>query len=198
MPARDAQERRSAMRFLLVFTLIGVVLIGLDLSAAASEEAEAKKGDSLEKLLTTYLRNRLEAARLSLKSVQGLHETGVVTVPEVLAAEDEVDRWRLHLHLATEEKLIAFHPVFGEVRREFGVPEISKSLEAMRRKVTSALICDYLQKRLGRAERGAEAVLALRSFGRATESEVLAAKTKVDGLRLLLEAERISSREGGT
>lgn len=183
------------MRFLLVCALIGMLLIGLSWSGAAPEEAEAKKGGSLEKLLTRYLQNRLEAAGLSVKHVQGLHEAGVATVPEVLAAEDEVDRWRLHLRLATEEKLIALHPALKEVRREFGVPEISKSVEAKTRKATSAMIHDYLQKKLRRAERGAQAVSALHSFGRATESEVLAAKSKVDGLKLLLEAERIKFRE---
>ncbi len=183
------------MRFLLVCALIAMLPIGLSSAGSIAEEAEAKKGGSLEKLLTTYLQNRLEAARLGLKHVQRLHETGVVTVPEVLAAEDEVDKWQLHLRLATEEKLIVSHPVFSEVRREFGVPEISKSVEVKIRRATSAVIREYLQKKLRRAERGSEAVSTLHSFGRATESEMLAAKSKVDGLKLLLEVERIKFRE---
>lgn len=182
------------MRFLLVCLLAAFVAFCQSWSGPA-EEADVKKGNGFEKLLTTYLQNRLERARLSLKQLQQLEETGMTAVLDLWVAEDEIDRCRLHLRLATEGRLIADHPALTELRRELGVPEVPELPDAGKREAVSAAIQEYLQKKLVRAERVTDRALSLYDLRRGTESEVLAAKSNVEGLKLLLELERLSVRE---
>lgn len=182
------------MRIVLICLLTAAVMLSQNSSGEAGEGG-AKSDSGLEKLLTTYLQNRLERARLALKHVQRLLDTGMASKPDVLAAEDVIDRWRLHLALAEEARLVTLHPVLSELRREFGVPEISKPLDANRNKLISTAIQEYLQRKIGRAEEAAERALALYDLRRGTESELFAAKSEVEGLELLLEVERANQRQ---
>jgi len=184
------------MRVLPICVLTAVLLFGSSWRASA-EEAETKKRGGLEKLLTTYLQNRVQRAQLALKHTQGLKDSGAATIDDVLAAEDEIDRCRLNLRLAVEAKLVIAHPVFGELRRELGVPEIRKPADARTRKLISAAILEYIEQKLRRAEKASQRASALYEYGRGSESEVLAAKSKVEGLKLLLEGERLALREKG-
>jgi len=174
-----------------IICLVSVSLIAVQVFRSPTGEVAVKDASGLEKLLATYLQNRVAQARLALN---GLKEAGITTVPELLAAEDEVARWELHLRLAKEGKLTRFHPVLGELRQEHGVPEVSKAASGAD-EVISALIVEYIEKKLARAERALEAAQALRNFGRGTESELEAARRKVEGLKLLLEAYRLNLRK---
>jgi len=182
----------------MVFTCVLTAAVILSPTwAVPTEEAKTTNNRSLQEFLTTYLQNRLERAQLNLKQLQRLQESGVATLPDVLAAEDEIDKWRLHLRLAKDAKLMTAHPVFNELRKEFGVPEISKSVEPETRKLAAAAILEYLEAKYRRAQRESDWAATLYEYARGTESKVLAAKTKVEGLQLLLEAERLALRKSG-
>jgi len=180
------------MRFLFICMLTVIAATGPACPASA-QEAKSEKGGDLGQLLTAYLQKRLEEAQLTFESLTRQKDEGVATLPQVLAAEDEIDRWKLHLRLATEGRLISNHPILNEIRREFGVPEIPHSADVRKSKAVSSAIQEYLQKRLEGAERLLGSATLLHKMGRATESEVLAARSRVDGLKLLLEVERHKS-----
>ena len=98
----------------------------------------------------------------------------------ILVAEDEIDRWRLHLVLATEGRLIVDHPVLAELRREFGVPELPDRAKIAKSETVPSAVQEYLNKRLERAERLLGSATLLHQMKRATESEVMAARNRVD------------------
>ncbi len=177
------------MRFVLICILI-VVAAFAAVRTVPSQEAESEKGDTPERLLTEYLKNRLQQAQLAFESLMRQKEEGVVTLPQVLAAEDAVDKGRLDYVLATEGKLISNHPVLNEIRRQYGVPAITELQEDQNARVVSSAVLDYLQRRVQRAERLLESAAFLHKMKRATEGDVLDAKTRLDGLNLLLEVER--------
>jgi hypothetical protein len=176
------------MRLLLICMLLLIAGSG---PVPFSEAEETKsEGGGLETLLRDYLQKRLQQAQLAYESLTRQKEEGIVTLPQVLAAEDEVDRWRLHLILLTEGRLISNHPVIKEIRSEYGVPEITQVEKDQDARLVSSAVQDYLRKRLERAERLLGSATLLHEMGRATESDVLEARSRVDGLKLLLEVER--------
>ncbi len=170
------------MKILLVFALT-VLVAESQVYSGFAQETRVESRKALQDQLTTYLRERLAEAEQVVKQLRQQRDEGVITVSEVLGAEDELDRWRLYLRLATEANLIADHPILTELRRTFGVPEIAKGPKS---EIVSAVIREYLQDRLVRAERAYETTRALREVGRATESELLATKSNLEGLKLLL------------
>jgi len=175
--------------------LVATALIVSQSWRGAAEETEAEKGSGLEKHLVTYLRSSLERARVSLKHKQQMRESGLAALPDLLTAEDEIDKCQLYLRLATEGKLIAGHPIFSELRREFSVPEMGKFMKGGKSDVIAAGILEYLERKLRRAEQASDWAAELYAHARCTELVVLEAKNKVEGLTLLLEAERLNSRK---
>jgi hypothetical protein len=182
------------MKFML-FSLLAVLLAAPCGGAAAAAENQAVKVSDIETLLSTYLQNRLKLAVKQLQTKQSAHESGIVTLPDVLAAENEVDRYQFQLRLATDGKLIALHPVLNELRREFGIPETTKTLPTARRQAVSQATRDYLQRRLHRAEKLLESARLRHEMGRTTASEVFSASSEVEGLKLLLAVENLNSPE---
>jgi hypothetical protein len=180
---------------LSVFLFIGVLLFSEGWTSLA-EDKPAQHPGKLQKLLTSYLTDRLAEAQLALKNVQRLHESGMVNLSDVLAAQDAIDQWGLSLRLTTEWGFVGNHPVFRELRREFSVPEPVGPEYIKNKNVISQAIQEYLRRKLVRAEQTAERAVAMYDLRRATEAEVAAAKNKVEGLKLLLEAEQLGLGEG--
>jgi hypothetical protein len=180
------------MRFLLLCVVAGVA-VGAGIWFVRGESGRSGEEADLEKALTTYLEGRLAEAEEVFKE---LRESGAAPLSEVLAAEDRIDRLKLHLRLLREARLINDHPIFSELRREFGVPEIPESGRAKRSEAVVAGIRDYIQKKLERAEKECERAKALLEAGRAADSDLRAAVDKREGLKLLLQAERRIPRAG--
>ncbi len=170
---------------LLSFCILCAVAAGW-LQSSLAEGPQGEKPGELEKLLTAYLEERLAQAQSALKSVQ---DSQNATMLQILAAEDEVDRWAFQLRLVTEGKLVAEHPVLNELRRELGVPDLQALPKAAKAEAVSSAIQEYIKKRLDRTQRAYETARALFETGRATEPELLAAKSRVAQVRLLLEVE---------
>jgi len=173
------------MRFLLVCMFVGVI-VGGAMWLVRGENRESGEAVDLEKALTGYLQGRLVGAEEVLK---GLRETGTASLSDLLAAEDVIDRLKLHLRLVREAKLVHDHPVLSELRRQFSVPEIPESAKAKRSEAVSAAVREYLEKKVQRAEKECERAQALLEAGRALESDVRAANETREGLKLLLEIE---------
>jgi hypothetical protein len=184
------------MRIALICLLAAAATMLSQTRTGPAESPEVSNDGRLEKLLTTYLQGSLEQARLTLKHKQQMRETGLGALPEVLAGEDEIDKWQLYLRLATEGKLIAAHPAFSDLRREFSVPDSATFAEAGKREVIAAAILEYLEKRLARANRASDWAAELFAYGRTTELQALEARNKVEGLRLLLEAAQLNVPRG--
>jgi hypothetical protein len=155
-----------------------------------AEGGGATSSDPLEPFLLSYIQGRLEQAQLDHERLTKREEAGVATLSQILGAEDEIDRWQLHLRLLTEGRLIAEHPVLTELRREFHVPELDVAVNQSTRDAAARMAGEYLQKKLARAERILGSAKTLVEMERATEGDVLAARNAVDAIKLLLEAER--------
>ncbi len=185
------------MRFSLsVFLFIAVLLFSESWTSLAEDKPVQDPGN-LQKLLTSYLTDRLADAKLVLRNVEEQRRAGLVGTEEVLAETDEIDRWELYLRMVTEWRLVANHPIFRELRKEFLVPEPPPIESIKDRKAISVAIQEYLQKKLQRAGIAADRAVALYKLRRATEADVAAAKSKVEGLKLLIEVERLGVGRDG-
>lgn len=177
------------MRTTVILLLAMSTVLGFSPRCCA-EGGKAKSPDALEPFLLSYIQGRLEQAQLNHERLTKREEAGVATLPQILAAEDEIDRWQLHLRLLTEGGLVAEHPVLTELRREFHVPELEEAANRSKRDAAAKMTGEYLQKKLARAERILGSAKTLVEMERATEGDVLAARNAVDAIKLLIEAER--------
>ena len=177
------------MNPLAILKLAVVIAVGL-FSIGYAENEGAESSRSLEPLLLSYIQGRLDQAKLDFERLTKQEEAGVATLPQILSVQDEIDRWQLHLHLLTECKLVADHPVLAELRREFHVPELLPYTKDGSDNGAAKMVAQYLQKKLDRAERLLGSARTLQQMGRATEADVFAATNAVDAIKLLLEAER--------
>jgi len=182
------------MRTTVILSLAMLTVLAF-LPRGCAEGGKAKSPDPLEPLLLSYIQGRLEQAQLNHERLTKREEAGVATLPQILAAEDEIDRWQLHLRLLTEGGLIAEHPVLTELRREFHVPELEVAVSRSKRDAAAKMAGEYLQKKLARAERLLGSARTLLEVRRATEADLLAAKNAVDRVKLLLEAEKYNLRD---
>lgn len=182
------------MKPITILRLIMLAAVGY-FPPCCAEDQKAQSPGSLEPFLLSYIQGRLEEAKLDFERLTKREEAGVATLPQILSAEDEIDRWQLHLRLLTERKRIASHPVLAELRREFHVPELFQYTKNGRDDGAAEMVAAYLQKKLDRAERLLGSARTLQQMGRATDSDVFAAKNAVDAIKLLLESETQNSFE---
>ena len=177
------------MRILLACIVILAVVSALS-DLGFSQETKTEQATTLEELLAVFLQGRLLQAEATLRS---LREGGNATLPQILAQQDVVDKWQLHLRLLTEAKLTVGHPILAELRRKYSVPDLPDSFEGKSNAIVSKVVQEYLQSKIKRAVQTREIALALYKVGRTTESEYIAAKARLEDLGLLLEIERLKS-----
>lgn len=184
---------RFFMKPVTILKLAVAVTVG-HFSLCYAENQSAESPSSFETLLLSYIQGRLEQAKLDFERLTKREEAGVATLPQILSVQDDIDRWQLHLHLLTEGRLIAVHPVLTELRREFHVPELSPHINGGRDDAAATMVAEYLQKKLDRAERLLGSAQTLQEMGRATEADVFDAKNAVDAIKVLLESQKYSTQ----
>lgn len=178
---KRSHNGRFLMKPVTILKLAVVVAVG-HFSLCYAENERAESPSSFEALLLSYIQGRLEQAKLDFERLTKREEAAVATLPQILSAEDEIDRWQLHLRLLTEGKLIVSHPVLTELRTEFHVPELSQHINGGRDDGAATMVVQYLQKKLDRAERLLGSAKTLQEMGRATEADVFDAKNAVDAI----------------